>query len=186
MKPRTLALLVVAFAALTAFSHPGGLDGNGGHTDSKTGQYHTHRSPGQSPTSGGGSGKSSQAGGYVVKPAAMVGPQCSSEEADRRVQEYFRAANAGLAGKPLGAVHARKVSDTIKEFILQRDGHCIICGSTTKLEVDHKVALENGGTNDIGNLAALCDVCHTKKTTMDNSLRHHREKLRSGAASSAP
>jgi hypothetical protein len=36
-------LLCFLFAALGAMGHPGGLDANGGHTDSKTGIYHYHQ-----------------------------------------------------------------------------------------------------------------------------------------------
>jgi HNH endonuclease len=43
------------------------------------------------------------------------------------------------------------------------------CGACKELldetyEVDHKVALFNGGTNDPANLVALCPHCHRKKT----------------------
>ena len=43
------------------------------------------------------------------------------------------------------------------------------CGICTKImdesyEVDHKLALYRGGTNDISNLIALCRNCHGKKT----------------------
>jgi len=43
------------------------------------------------------------------------------------------------------------------------------CGSCNTLldetyEVDHKLALFNGGTNDPTNLVALCPHCHRKKT----------------------
>ena len=43
------------------------------------------------------------------------------------------------------------------------------CGSCNTVldetyEVDHKVALEHGGTNDPSNLWALCPHCHRKKT----------------------
>jgi hypothetical protein len=37
-----LVLLALACASL-AQAHPGGLDANGGHTNSKTGEYHYHR-----------------------------------------------------------------------------------------------------------------------------------------------
>lgn len=105
-----------------------------------------------------------------------------SVTADRqtRIQEYFRKANEGLAETPLPAVMPKRdVSSALKAQIRRRDGYqCVICGSTTKLEVDHMVALMNGGRNDASNLATLCDECHTIKTRMDTSLRRHREKLR--------
>lgn len=37
------------------------------------------------------------------------------------------------------------------------------CGRPAK-HVDHKVALTAGGTNDEGNLQAMCHSCHSRKT----------------------
>ncbi|MFN3703025.1 HNH endonuclease [Thermomonas sp.] len=52
--------------------------------------------------------------------------------------------------------------------ILKRDSYrCQICGKTAKdgarLEVDHKVAVANGGTNDDSNLWTLCFDCNSGK-----------------------
>jgi hypothetical protein len=43
---------------------------------------------------------------------------------------------------------------------------CAYCGSLLdeSFQVDHKLALFKGGTNDISNLAAVCCNCHAKKT----------------------
>jgi hypothetical protein len=35
-------------------------------------------------------------------------------------------------------------------------------------EVDHKVRLERGGSNEVSNLVALCRECHGEKTAMEN------------------
>ena len=35
-------------------------------------------------------------------------------------------------------------------------------------EVDHKVRLEYGGTNEVSNLEALCRECHGQKTSFEN------------------
>lgn len=53
--------------------------------------------------------------------------------------------------------------------ILQRDGYaCQSCGIVRMdNEVDHRVPLEQGGTNDDDNLQTLCggpDGCHTRKS----------------------
>jgi len=39
--------------------------------------------------------------------------------------------------------------------------------------VDHIVALENGGDNNMNNLQALCRNCHGKKTMGDNMKRKY-------------
>jgi len=45
MRKTSLTVLILLLATSLAFSHGGGLDANGGHTDSKTGSYHFHRAP---------------------------------------------------------------------------------------------------------------------------------------------
>ena len=47
----TIVLLVLLFAAVFAYTHSGGLDDNGGHTDSETGVYHIHRETNEDTTS---------------------------------------------------------------------------------------------------------------------------------------
>ena len=39
---------------------------------------------------------------------------------------------------------------------------------TAWFEVDHIKRLDQGGSNDISNLVALCRNCHGKKTSMEN------------------
>ena len=64
----------------------------------------------------------------------------------------------------------RSVSETKKKFVAANQNW--ICGECkTQLpawfEVDHVIALHNGGTNELNNLVALCRNCHGKKTAMD-------------------
>ncbi len=61
----------------------------------------------------------------------------------------------------------RAVDARQRERILERDGHaCVLCGrepdrkSRIWLEVDHIVALSDGGENDDNNLRTLCNECH--------------------------
>lgn len=64
----------------------------------------------------------------------------------------------------------RSVSEAKKKYVASqqawRCGHCGALLDAT-YEVDHKVALMHGGTNDVTNLEALCPNCHRKKTTKD-------------------
>jgi 5-methylcytosine-specific restriction enzyme A len=51
-------------------------------------------------------------------------------------------------------------------FILNRDKCCQLCGRRPPeviLEVDHIFPVARGGTNDIGNLQALCRECNRAK-----------------------
>lgn len=57
--------------------------------------------------------------------------------------------------------------------ILLRDGFaCQGCGIVRgDNEVDHRIPLEHGGSNDDSNLQTLCggpDGCHTRKTASEN------------------
>lgn len=58
---------------------------------------------------------------------------------------------------------------SLRHAALQRDGYaCQCCGIVRKdNQVDHRIPLEQGGTNDLDNLQTLCggpDGCHTRKT----------------------
>lgn len=102
------------------------------------------------------------------------------QEFDRStaVGEYFRTHNAALAETPHSGNTPRQFSWVRKVTAFDRDGwKCVVCGSTSNLEMDHAVALMNGGANDISNLYALCHVCHVEKTRMDRSLKKQRVSL---------
>ena len=65
----------------------------------------------------------------------------------------------------------RSVSETKKKFVAaQQNWTCAGCNQQLPawFEVDHKVRLDNGGSNHIDNLEALCRNCHGKKTAMEN------------------
>ena len=65
----------------------------------------------------------------------------------------------------------RSVSETKKKFVASKQNWC--CGNCSKqlnawFEVDHKLRLEHGGSNEVNNLVALCRECHGEKTGMEN------------------
>lgn len=65
----------------------------------------------------------------------------------------------------------RSVSETKKKFVAsQQNWKCGNCQKQLNawFEVDHKVRLEYGGSNEVGNLVALCRECHGEKTTREN------------------
>lgn len=67
----------------------------------------------------------------------------------------------------------RSVSETKKKFVAARQGwNCEHCKKQLPawFEVDHVVSLENGGSNHVDNLEALCRDCHGKKTCTDRIL----------------
>lgn len=49
----------------------------------------------------------------------------------------------------------------LRRQILQRDGYkCQNCGNADTLEVHHRQARHQGGTDDPANLVTLCETCH--------------------------
>ena len=94
------------------------------------------------------------------------------------VEDYFAAGNPNPLSHRRGLPnYKRDVSEKTKKEVKKRDGNCcLVCGSTYQLEVDHKIALMNGGGNGKENLATLCDSCHTKKTRLDYKIRKQRQK----------
>ena len=57
----------------------------------------------------------------------------------------------------------RKVSETDRDFILERDGCCLRCGSEKDLVIDHVDPVALGGTNHRDNLQTLCQACNSWK-----------------------
>ena len=94
------------------------------------------------------------------------------------VDAYFKDANPNPLTYRRGLPNFdRSVSLRTKNKVKERDGGCcLVCGSTVKLEVDHRIALSNGGDNSMENLGTLCDDCHTIKSRLDGSIRRQRDK----------
>ena len=61
----------------------------------------------------------------------------------------------------------------VRRRVLDRDGwRCQVCGLPGRLEVDHRVALaDGGGEYEPANLQALCRACHFGKTRRENEAR---------------
>lgn len=65
----------------------------------------------------------------------------------------------------------RNVSEAKKRYVASSQGwKCANCNQQLNhtFEVDHKVRLEYGGSNEIDNLSALCRNCHGLKTANEN------------------
>jgi len=70
-----------------------------------------------------------------------------------------------------GKSSKRSVSETKKKFVASNQNwKCNDCKEQLKawFEVDHVKRLDQGGSNDVDNLVALCRNCHGKKTSMEN------------------
>lgn len=59
------------------------------------------------------------------------------------------------------------LSPRLRFQVLSRDGYrCVYCGLTgehTALQIDHKISVAHGGTNDISNLVTACEKCNSGK-----------------------
>lgn len=69
----------------------------------------------------------------------------------------------------------RSVSETKKKYVAASQGwNCTGCRKQLSawFEVDHVVRLENGGTNEVDNLVALCRECHGEKTAKENMSKY--------------
>lgn len=65
----------------------------------------------------------------------------------------------------------RSVSETKKKFVAANQTWK--CGNCRQMlpawfEVDHKIRLDQGGSNHVDNLVALCRDCHGRKTACEN------------------
>lgn len=75
----------------------------------------------------------------------------------------------------------RQVSGYMKKRVAcEQDWKCAVCRAKLDLgfEVDHRLALRKGGTNDRDNLWALCSECHKLKTARENERRFQRKRAR--------
>jgi hypothetical protein len=79
--------------------------------------------------------------------------------------------NNGTATTTEPKATKRSVSETKKKFVAAQQGwKCGACKQQLPawFEVDHKIRLDNGGSNHVDNLVALCRDCHGKKTAFEN------------------
>ena len=92
---------------------------------------------------------------FANHPQSIIQP--NSQFAPPSNQQYQqRIMNSG------GKSTKRSVSETKKKFVASKQNWC--CGDCKKqlpawFEVDHTIRLENGGSNHIDNLVALCRDC---------------------------
>jgi len=98
-------------------------------------------------------------------------PMCGGmAQQEQRILNSGRNDNANGTANANGKVK-RSVSETKKKYVAAQQGWN--CGGCKKqlpawFEVDHKIRLDNGGSNNVDNLVALCRDCHGKKTAFEN------------------
>ena len=88
----------------------------------------------------------------------------SSNNLIQNTPQYKRMLNSGGTTK-------RSVSETKKKYVASQQGwkcNDCKCQLPAWFEVDHNIRLDQGGSNHIDNLVALCRNCHGKKTALEN------------------
>lgn len=74
------------------------------------------------------------------------------------------------------------INPHVRRTVYKRDGYrCVFCGSPDDLQIDHKIPVSRGGTNDIRNLQTLCRYCNVNKSNkMPYEIRNKRVEERNG------
>jgi len=99
-----------------------------------------------------------------------------SGNGDEMTAQQMRVMHSGagadiMAGAVPSKTTKRCVSETKKKYVAAEQGwKCGACKNQLPawFEVDHKIRLDNGGSNHVDNLVALCRDCHGKKTAFEN------------------
>ena len=75
----------------------------------------------------------------------------------------------------------RAIPTALRKAVLESGGReaAQLCGKpSTTLEVDHHLAVTFGGTNDQGNLRALCQGCHSPKSRQETTDAAKADRIR--------
>lgn len=107
----------------------------------------------------------------------LFGLMSNSQSTDNQSSRIIKSGNnseysgGGSGGGDGISITKRSVSETKKKFVAASQGwKCRSCNNMLPawFEVDHTTRLDQGGTNSVDNLVALCRDCHGKKTAMEN------------------
>lgn len=92
------------------------------------------------------------------------------KQATKKTAYYhvYRIMDNGNLQKVSENVSKRKSFSQAERVMIYRKtkGHCYLCGDFVdfdKFEIEHKIPLSKGGTNDLSNLYCSCHICNTIK-----------------------
>lgn len=104
--------------------------------------------------------------GHSRDHAEVLLEELLAEHKDRLGYHYYRTKPYYYVDRP-ATTKSRKLAPRIRFQILTRDGYrCRYCGAPApevRLQVDHILALVNGGTDDPENLVTACVDCNLGK-----------------------
>ena len=108
-----------------------------------------------------------------VRAGRVISCGCGSVNRDgllsKRTRELSAAACARRRAKKRDA-GGDYTAEQITDLYLKQRGRCANCGTKLgdKFHRDHKVALSDGGDNDISNIELLCAKCNLRKSKKDS------------------
>ena len=65
----------------------------------------------------------------------------------------------------------------LREMVLIEEPMCMLCGQRPSTQVDHKIPICKGGTDERDNLQGTCFECHEAKTRDDLGIKHVPRKI---------
>ena len=87
---------------------------------------------------------------------------------DPTTLKIIRAAHGAACRVRKGEGHSeRGLTAVVRRIWDRQEGVCAICPSTDRLELDHILAVANGGGNEETNLQWLCETCNRSKSDKD-------------------
>lgn len=98
----------------------------------------------------------------------MLHPSITSYSYDSTIHDHNKYNRSVMLERLKG-----RAGEQQRTRIRKRDCYqCRICFRATRVgEIDHIIALVNGGTNEDSNLWLLCSLCHRDKTYIDLGYR---------------
>ena len=114
--------------------------------------------------------------GDMLSPILNMSQQCLGDQGSSIIGNMPQSCGAGnpQVNRMLNSGKQgtkRSVSETKKKFVAAEQGwKCEGCKQQLPawFEVDHKMRLDQGGSNHVDNLVALCRDCHGRKTAFEN------------------
>ena len=108
----------------------------------------------------------------AVNAGRVISCGCGVRNRERLLPKKIREKSAaGCAERRARKRNAggRYTAEQITDLYLKQRGRCANCGCALgdKFHRDHRVALADGGTNDITNIELLCGPCNLKKSNKD-------------------
>ncbi len=86
----------------------------------------------------------------------------ASDDAISNLVEPFRESTGYV--RNAHTLRSRHIPAQIERSVQSRDcGHCIVCGTTNDLQLDHIVPFIKGGEHAASNLRLLCEACHGRR-----------------------